>query len=133
MEGQLSRHPLAELIREITESELSGVLRLSREAARVAGLLRFRPTSLCSVEFTRAPAARDLKRQNIKSWHLENAPATATDEELSQRLIASGDLKPEELQKARSGQALDVLRTALLWTEGDWQFNQKVRIPLNCG
>jgi len=129
MEGQLSRHPLAELIREITESELSGVLRLSREAARVA-VYFVSGQPVYAASNLRAHRLREiLKRQNIKSWHLENAPATATDEELSQRLIASGDLKPEELQKARSAQALDVLRTALLWTEGDWQFNQKVRIP----
>ena len=129
MEGQLSRHPLAELIREIIDSELSGALRLSRDAAKVAvyfdsGQPIFAASNL------RAHRLREiLKRQNVKSSHLENAPAAATDEELTQTLIASGDLKPEELHKARSSQALDILRTALLWTEGDWHFNQKVRIP----
>jgi curved DNA-binding protein CbpA len=129
MEGQLSRHPLAELIREIIDSELSGALRLSREAAKVAVYFDS-GQPIYAASNLRAHRLREiLKRQNFKSRHLEKATTTATDEELAQTLIASGDLKPEELQKARSAQALDVLRTALLWTEGDWHFNQKVRIP----
>ena len=129
MEGQLSRHPLAELIREIIDSELSGALRLSRETAKVAVYFDS-GQPIYAASNLRAHRLREiLKRQNFESFYLENAPATATDEALAQTLIASGDLKPEGLQKARSGQALDVLRTALLWTEGDWQFNQKVRIP----
>jgi curved DNA-binding protein CbpA len=129
MEGQLSRHPLAELIREMIDSELSGALRLSHEAAKVAVYFDS-GQPIYAASNLRAHRLREiLKRQNNKSWYLENLPATTTDEELTKTLIASGDLKPEELQKALSGQALDVLRTALLWTEGDWQFNQKVRIP----
>jgi curved DNA-binding protein CbpA len=129
MEGQLSRHPLAELIREVIDSELSGSLRLSREAAKIAvyfdsGKPIFAASNL------RAHRLREiLKRKNITSPQLENCPATAPDEELAQRLVANGDFKAEEMQKIRAGQASDVLRTALLWTDGDWQFNQKVRIP----
>ena len=129
MEGQLSRHPLAELIREIIDSELSGVLRLSREAAKVAVYFDSgKPVYAASN--LRAHRLREiLKRKNITSPQLESSPPTATDEELAQTLIASGDLRPEELQKIRAGQTSDVLRTALLWTDGDWQLQQKVRIP----
>jgi len=129
MEGQLSRHPLGELIREIIDSELSGALRLSREAAKVAVYFNS-GQPIYAASNLRAHRLREiLKRKNLASPQLENCPATATDEELAQTLIASGSLKPEELQNVRSGQTSDVLRTALLWTDGDWQFNQKVRIP----
>lgn len=129
MEGQLSRHPLAELIREIIDSGLSGALRLSREAAKVAVYFDA-GQPIYAASNLRAHRLREiLKRKNIASRQLKNSPATVTDEELTQKLTASGDLKPEELQKVRAGQSLDVLRTALLWTEGDWQFHQKVRIP----
>ena len=129
MEGQLSRHPLAELIREIIDSELSGSLRLSREAAKVAVYFDAGQPIYAASNLRGHRLREILKRKNIESFHLENATAATTDEELAQKLIASGDIKPEELETVRSGQALDVLRTALLWTEGDWQFNQKVRIP----
>lgn len=129
MEGQLSRHPLAELIREIIDSQLSGALRLSREVAKVAVYFDA-GQPIYAASNLRAHRLREiLKRKNITSAQLSNCPATATDEELTLMLSASGDIKPEELQKVRAGQSSDVLRTALLWTEGDWQFHQKVRIP----
>jgi curved DNA-binding protein CbpA len=129
MEGQLSRHPLAELIREIIDSQLSGALRLSREVAKVAVYFDA-GQPIYAASNLRAHRLREiLKRKNIASAQLSICPETATDEELIQTLTASGDIKPEEVQKVRSGQSLDVLRTALLWTEGDWQFHQKVRIP----
>ena len=130
MDGKLSRHPLAELIREIIDSELSGALRLSREAARVvvyfdAGTPVFAASNL------RAHRLREiLKRQNFSCQTLDSCPAAATDEEIAQALIASGDLQPELLQKIRASQTAGVLRVALLWTDGDWQFDQKVRIPV---
>src|SRR5258705_12417257 len=129
MEGQLSRHPLAELIREIIDSGLSGALRLSREAAKVAVYFGA-GQPIYAASNLRAHRLREiLKRKNISSRQLKNCPATVTDQELTETLTASGDLQPEELQKARAAQSSDVLRTALLWTEGDWQFHQKVRIP----
>jgi curved DNA-binding protein CbpA len=128
MEGQLSRHPLAELIREIIDSGLSGALRLSREAAKVAVYFDA-GQPIYAASNLRAHRLREILKRNISSRQLKNCPATVTDQELAETLTASGDLQPEELQKARAGQSLDVLRTALLWTEGDWQFHQKVRIP----
>ena len=129
MEGQLSRHPLAELIREISDSELSGVLRLSRVAAKVA-VYFVSGKPIYAASNLRAHRLREvLKRKRISTPKLQDCPATASDEEVAQMLKASGDLKPEELQKIRDGQSSDVLRTALLWTDGDWQFQQKVRIP----
>jgi len=129
MEGQLSRHPLAELIREINDSHLSGAMRLSREAAKAvvyfdSGEPIFAASNL------RAHRLREiLARKNINCPLLERLPATASDEELSQALITSGELKLEMLQQVRASQASDVLRVALLWIDGNWQFNQKVRIP----
>lgn len=129
MEGQLSQHPLAELIREIIDSELSGVLRLSREAAKVAVYFDS-GKPIYAASNLRAHRLREiLKRKNITFLQLGNCPATATDEELVQRITARGDLKPEQLQKVRAGQSSDVLRTALLWTDGAWQLQPKVRIP----
>ena len=104
MEGQLSRHPLAELIREINDSELSGALRLSREAAKAvvyfdSGEPIFAASNL------RAHRLREiLARKNINCPLLERLPATANDEELSQALITSGELKLEVLQQVRASQ-----------------------------
>lgn len=129
MEGQINQHPLAELIREIIEKELSGALRLAREAAKVAvyfdeGMPIFAASNL------RAHRLRAiLKRSGVADGPLDKCPASATDEELASFLIKEGHLKPQLLQKVRANQIADVLRVALLWTEGHWQFDQRVRIP----
>src|SRR5262245_41562726 len=129
MDGQLSRHPLAELIREIIDSKLSGALRLSREAAKAVVYFDSGEPSLAASNLRAHRLREILARKNITCPQLEKLPATASDEELSRALIASGELKLEILQQVRGSQASDVLRVALLWTDGDWQFNQKVRIP----
>lgn len=129
MEGQLSQNPLAELIREIMDSQVSGSLRLSREAAKIAiyfdaGIPVFAVSNL------RAYRLREiLKRSGFSSPHLANNPNPATDEELAKTLTEAGEITPEALQKARATQTANVLRTALLWTDGNWEFDQRVRIP----
>lgn len=129
MEGQINQHPLAELIREIIDKQLSGALRLAREAAKVAvyfdeGMPIFAASNL------RAHRLRGiLKRSGVAEGPLDKCPSSATDEELANFLIKEGHLKPQLLQKVRANQVADVLRAALLWTEGHWQFDQRVRIP----
>src|SRR5262245_10139575 len=59
----------------------------------------------------------------------ESIAAMVSDEDLAKALTESGELKAEELQKIRASQSHDVLRTALLWVDGSWQFDQRVRIP----
>src|SRR5215813_14160143 len=129
MEGQLSQNPLAELIREIIDSELSGALRLSREAAKIAvyfdaGKPIFAASNL------RAHRLREiLKRSGTAAASLEFMPATITDEDLAQALISGGEVTSEAVLQARATQTSDVLRAGLLWTDGNWHFDQRVRIP----
>ena len=128
MQGQVSEHPLAELIREINNAGLSGALRLSHDRAKVvvyfnAGNLLFAASNL------RGHRLREvLKRNGIAEVKLQQYPETITDEELAAELIKSGGITPALLQKARSAQASDVLRVALLWTDGHWSFDARVRV-----
>jgi curved DNA-binding protein CbpA len=128
MQGQLVEHPLAELIREIVAAELSGVLRLSRARAKVAtyfqeGNLVFATSNL------RAHRLREVaKRNGLAPSQLENLPAKGSDDEFISALIQSGQLKPEALAVIRSKQISDVLRVALLWIDGSWEFDRRVRI-----
>src|SRR5712691_8574769 len=125
MEGQLSKHPLAELIREITAAGLSGALRLEHERAKVAiyfedGALVFAASNL------RAHRLREiLKRGGLSDRGL---PARASDDELAKALIQSGRVSAETLATIRGKQVSDVLRVALLWTNGVWEFDPRVRL-----
>jgi len=128
MEGQISEHPLAELIREITTAGLSGSLRLARERARVAiyfesGQLVFATSNL------RAHRLREVvKRNGLSDVHLGEFPARASDEELATAMITRRLLKPETLAGIRANQVGDVLRLALLWIDGTWKFDPRVRL-----
>jgi len=128
MQGQLVEHPLAELIREIVASGLSGALRLSRERAKVAiyfeeGKLVFATSNL------RAHRLHEVaRRSGLAEAQVENLPAKASDDEFASALIQSGQLNPEALAVIRGKQVSDVLRAALLWIDGSWEFDRRVRI-----
>jgi curved DNA-binding protein CbpA len=128
MPGKLSENPAAELIREIAESQLTGALRLARERAKAviyfeAGQLVLAASNL------RAHRLREiLKRRGFKPKQFAETSANASDKELAVSLIKSGALTGETLAAIRADQVSDILRVALLWTEGTWVFDPRVRL-----
>jgi curved DNA-binding protein CbpA len=128
MQGQLVEHPLAELIREIAATTLTGALRLARERAKVAvyfeeGQLVFATSNL------RAHRLREVvKRNGLTEAHVAEFPVRTPDEEIAAAMIKTGLLKPETLAAIRAKQVSDVLRVALLWTAGTWAFDSRVRL-----
>jgi curved DNA-binding protein CbpA len=128
MQGQLSKYPLAELVREITATGLSGALRLARESAKVAiyfqdGELVFAASNL------RAHRLREIVREGgLGDAQMSNLSAKASDDELAEALVESGRLTAETLAMIRSKQLSDVLRLALLWIDGTWEFDPRVRV-----
>jgi curved DNA-binding protein CbpA len=128
MQGQLGQHPLAELIREIAAAGQSGALRLSRLRVKVAiyfeaGKLVFATSNL------RAHRLREVVlRHGLPAAELENFPPKTSDDELASALIHSGQLKPETLVVIRGKQVCDVLMLALLWIDGTWKFDPRVRV-----
>ena len=128
MEGKLAEHPLAELIREITATGLAGVLRITRERAKVAvyfesGQLVFATSNL------RAHRLREVaKRNGLTEAHLAEFPVDTPDAELAVAMLKSKTLQPETLAAIRAKQVSDVLRLALLWVYGSWKFDPRVRL-----
>jgi curved DNA-binding protein CbpA len=128
MEGQLNEHPLAELIREIAATGRSGALRLARERAKVAiyfqnGLLVFAASNL------RAHRLREVVKQGgLGDAQISDLAGITSDDELAEALIQSGRVTVETLAMIRSKQLSDVLRLALLWTDGTWEFDPRVRV-----
>lgn len=129
MVGQLSEHPLAELIREIADAKLSGSLRLARERVKVAvyfedGTMIFAGSNLRS---HRLPEF--LQRNRILSeQQLAGLPGTGADDELARALVERGLLTSPAVAEARGNQVSDVLRLALLWIDGTWEFDPRVRL-----
>jgi curved DNA-binding protein CbpA len=128
MEGKLSEHPLAELIREITATGLTGALRLVRERAQVA--IYFESAQLVfATSNLRAHRLREVvKRNGLTEAHLAEFPVRASDAELAAAMLKSRTLQPETLAAIRVKQVSDVLRLALLWVDGTWEFDPRVRL-----
>lgn len=129
MKGQLSEHPLAELIREITSGGLSGALRLARgrvkavayalggEVVRARSNLRVHHLIECA---RRAGHDADGRLSAVVTEMMGEAEAEAA-------LVASGAIDQAAMQGLRAIQTADVLRPFLLWTDGEWDFDPRAR------
>jgi curved DNA-binding protein CbpA len=133
MEGQLNEHPLAELIREIAAGGLSGALRLARERVKIA--IYFQDGELIfAASNVRAHRLREIAKQGgLGEAQMSDLSAITSDDELAVALIQSGRVTAETLAMIRSKQLSDVLRLALLWTDGTWEFDPRVRVANDKG
>jgi tetratricopeptide (TPR) repeat protein len=129
MKGQLSEHPLAELIREISAARLTGALRLVRE--RVKAVVYFNEGAA-----TGARSNMRLHRLSecLRRWgvlaeeHQGLLAESMSDEEVVQALSTARVLDAEEFPALQARQGAEVLRLLLLWTDGEWSFDPRARI-----
>jgi curved DNA-binding protein CbpA len=129
MAGQLKIHPLTELIREISAAALSGALRLTRERAR-AVLYFNQGEVIYAVSNLRAyRLVESARRWNVLSaQQLADVQADASDLELGSTLVESGALSREMLNALLERLVSELLCHTLLWTDGDWEFDPRVRV-----
>ncbi|HWT01402.1 MAG TPA: DUF4388 domain-containing protein [Pyrinomonadaceae bacterium] len=129
MAGQLQKNPLAELIREISSESLSGAVRLARERAKAvvyfdAGALVYAASNLRTFRF-----AECARRWNLLTEaQLAGLGANTSDLEAGAALVASGALSREALDALTARQVSELLCHALLWTDGHWDFDPRVRL-----
>ncbi len=130
--GQLGEHPLAELIRETAAAGLSGAYRLARE--RVKCVLYFDEGALLfAVSNLRLHRLAECARRwnFVTEEQLRNIGQQASDAQLAAALLSCGALTNEKLAELLSLQATDVLRPMLLWVDGTWSFDPRVRLAEN--
>jgi DnaJ-domain-containing protein 1 len=130
MNGRLSEHPLAELVREISDAGLSGALRLERERAKaavyfdggqlVAAVSNARALRL--VEVLRRSGAVDPQRVYAA------VSEGMSDEQAGAALLRSGVLDESGLRRLYERQSKEVLGEVLRWTSGEWVFDPRVRL-----
>jgi curved DNA-binding protein CbpA len=129
MKGTLTAQPLGELIREISSKGLSGTLRLEHKGAQTAvyfedGQLVYAAANVRSLRLreylTRHGLISDQETASLQS----NLP----DLDLAATLSATGKLRQTDVDSLLATLVGDVLRVALLWTEGAWEFNERARL-----
>lgn len=129
MKGKLNDQPLAELVREISAKGLSGTLRLEHERAQTAiyfanGQVIYAASNIKTLRLREyvgklgLPPAKELAERNAK----------LSDLELAAKLLSSGLLRQKDVDALLEKLVIDVLRVALLWTDGNWEFNERARL-----
>jgi curved DNA-binding protein CbpA len=128
MNGQLSEQPLAELIREISAKSIGGRLQLRHE--RFKGVIYFDKGELLY-------AAANLRQLRLREYVLKagiNETALSryderqSDFELAAALTRDHLLSPATAEQIQTKLVSDVIRLALSWSEGTWEFDQKARL-----
>jgi curved DNA-binding protein CbpA len=129
MKGKLTNQPLAELIREISAKTLSGTLRLEQGPAQTAiyfenGQIVYAAANLRTLRLREYLSRRRVVSESV----LERFENDLSDLDLANALAASGTLRQKDIDALLAILVSDVLRVALLWTEGVWDFNERARL-----
>ncbi len=129
MNGQLSEQPLAELIREISSKALSGRLRLEHERVKAVAYFengRF----VYAASNLRTLRLREYLRKSelVSDQDLAQISERVSDTDLLKALCAQKLLSSAVAEQIQTRQVADVLRLALSWTEGVWDFESRSRL-----
>lgn len=131
MNGQLFEHPLGELIQEIGATALSGSLRLSHERVKVAVYFERGRVVYATSNLRQHRLSECARRWGVVAvQQLASARENVPDIQLGLELVAKGDMTVEEFEELLARQAVEVLRPALLWTKGAWDFDPRVRLSV---
>src|SRR5215216_2920619 len=129
MNGQLSEQPLAELIREISSKSLGGRVYLEYERVNVVayfenGNLRYAASNLRTLRLREYLLQSELVSESDLAHFDKRVP----DLELLKQLCARNLLSAAAAEQVQTKQVADVLRLALLWTEGSWELDSRSRL-----
>lgn len=138
MNGQLSEHPLGELIREISSKKLSGRLRLQNDRVTVVtyfedGVFLYAAANVRTLRL----GEYLLKRNLISEEQLLRIGDRKSDLQVASEVVKENLVDVNTVKSLQLKQQVDTIRMALLWTEGSWEFdyrshlNEKVDLRLN--
>jgi curved DNA-binding protein CbpA len=129
MSGQLSEHPLAELLQEVCVRGLSGTLRVEHDQSKVVLYLEEGRVIYAASNVRTLRLAEYLKAHNLASEEqLARFAQKRSDLALAEALSANGIVSKKELEPPLGSLTYDTLRLALLWTEGTWKYDQRTRL-----
>jgi DnaJ-domain-containing protein 1 len=128
MNGQLSEQPLAELISEIFQKGISGALRLHHESAKSiiyfeAGQIVYAATNLRELRL-----GEYFKKKKLVSEKQLSGFDKRPDLSLVAELCTKGIIERKAAEPLIARQVNDILRVALLWSGGTWQFDHRSRL-----
>ncbi|HET6892373.1 MAG TPA: DUF4388 domain-containing protein, partial [Pyrinomonadaceae bacterium] len=128
MNGQLSEQPLGELICEIFQKGISGTLRLQHESARTVIYFDSGQIVYAASNLRELRVGEYLKKQGMVSDKQLSELDKRPDLSLVSELCTKGIIERKAVEPLIARQVNDVLRVALLWTRGTWEFDDRSRL-----
>jgi curved DNA-binding protein CbpA len=129
MNGQLSKQPLVELVREISSERLSGTLRLQHKRAKAVVYFEGGKIVYAASNVSELRLESYLKKSGLVSENqLSSLPRQRSDLALIAALTENNAIEQKQVQQLITQQVADVLRVVLLWTEGTWEFDKQTRL-----
>ena len=126
MNGQLSEHPLAELIREISAKKLSGRLRVQQSPIVVVAYFKEGAFLYAAANIRTLRLREYLTKLNLVSeQQLAGLGGNRSDLQLAAALVAGNSVQHKTIREVQLKQVADVLRLALLWIDGTWDFDHR--------
>jgi tetratricopeptide (TPR) repeat protein len=125
MKGQLRDRPLAELVHEISFKELSGTLRLQHESVKAAVYFDQGEVVYAASNLRDLRLAEYLKKQGLVSELELSASGSRSDVTFAAALVSKGVIDQPALEPVFLRQVGDILRVALLWAKGTWEFDDR--------
>lgn len=128
MNGQLSERPAAELIHEFLAKSLSGRLQLQHDRIKVAvyfeeGAVRYAASNARSLRLREY-----LLKAGVAEGTLACYDQRGSDLDLVKALCAGAVLTGVQAEQIQTKQVTDIVRLALSWVEGTWDFDPRARL-----
>jgi curved DNA-binding protein CbpA len=129
IKGKLSEHPLAELLLEISETNLSGSIRVENDGQKVIVYLNEGAVvfAVSNMREHRLPALV-VRNGKVPREKLAAVPKFANDLEFSKALVKRQILTKAETDELFVRQIKEILQTVFAWKEGEWIFSSLARI-----
>jgi curved DNA-binding protein CbpA len=129
VQGQLGAKLVTDLIREIAQKQLSGLLRLTRGKSIKAiffeqGEPKFAISNLTGEQLEHLL----IKQSLVTAEQIEAAKArTGKVPRLAGELVDMGVMSPEAMRKAVREQVMEIILSMFEWVQGDYQFDERIR------
>src|SRR5947199_3411405 len=129
VQGQLGAKLVTDLIREIAQKQRNGLLRLTRGKTIKAIFFENGEPKFAISNLTGEQLDHLLTKQSlVTTAQLETAKARAGKvPRLARELVDMGLISPEVMHKAVREQVMEIILSRFEWTQGDYQFDERIR------
>lgn len=129
IKGNLREHPLAELLLEISQTNLSGSIRLAN-AERKAVVYLNEGKVVFAVSNSREHRLFEMlvREKRFPAKQIVEMPNFTNDLELGKALVKNQLMKKSEADEFFVSQIKEILQSIFAWKEGEWIFSSLARI-----